>query len=293
MSTQPSASASSRNLNIDLPASSLSTTGDTTMQSTSTSTPSITVTSPIHETTTTIIEASNSSMIEQETTQVSNTPATMPILHPLPPPSVTSSVTIAAPPTSPPSQTQIPASQSQPAQDITPTDANSNTQNSSTTSPAPTPTVHADPQITLSFLHISGRRRTLSFPADTTVARVKEVVWNTWPKEWYDGSSGGVGGGLQNEGGGRDSLKDELPAAPGFIRLFCLGKMWTDESRLSGELSFFSTVDCWLCGSFLLLVFCFVSFFGFVSFEFAFGWGFDGFSNRKSELIVRSSRHCE
>lgn len=186
----------------------------------------------------------------------------MPILHPPPPPSVTSSVTIAAPPTSPPSQTQIPASQSQPAQDITPTDANSNTQNSSKTSPAPTPTVHADPQITLSFLHISGRRRTLSFPADTTVARVKEVVWNTWPKEWYDGSSGGVGGGLQNEGGGgRDSLKDELPAAPGFIRLFCLGKMWTDESRLSGELSFF--FQRWIVG--FVVRFCFWSFV-FVSF---------------------------
>jgi len=37
------------------------------------------------------------------------------------------------------------------------------------------------PQTVLTFLLVSGRRRTMSFDPETTVGRVKELVWNTWP----------------------------------------------------------------------------------------------------------------
>ncbi|EIN08807.1 hypothetical protein PUNSTDRAFT_120375 [Punctularia strigosozonata HHB-11173 SS5] len=37
------------------------------------------------------------------------------------------------------------------------------------------------PQTLLTFLLVSGRRRTMSFEPETTVGRVKELVWNTWP----------------------------------------------------------------------------------------------------------------
>ena len=71
----------------------------------------------------------------------------------------------------------------------------------------------SDPQITLTFLLISGQRRTLSFPEETTVARVKEILWNTWSAE----------------------LQGEQPPAPSFLRLLHLGKIWTDDVRLVGE----------------------------------------------------------
>ena len=37
------------------------------------------------------------------------------------------------------------------------------------------------PQVSLTFLLVSGRRRTMSFEPETTVGRVKELVWNAWP----------------------------------------------------------------------------------------------------------------
>lgn len=37
------------------------------------------------------------------------------------------------------------------------------------------------PQIFITFLVISGRRRTMSFEPETTLGRVKELVWNAWP----------------------------------------------------------------------------------------------------------------
>ena len=41
--------------------------------------------------------------------------------------------------------------------------------------------VPQSPQVSLTFLLASGRRRTMSFEPQTTVARVKEFVWNAWP----------------------------------------------------------------------------------------------------------------
>lgn len=45
-------------------------------------------------------------------------------------------------------------------------------------SPTAVPTV---PQIGLTFLLISGRRRSMTFDPDATIGRVKELVWNAWP----------------------------------------------------------------------------------------------------------------
>ena len=37
------------------------------------------------------------------------------------------------------------------------------------------------PQTMLQFLLVSGRRKSMVFEPETTVGRVKELVWNTWP----------------------------------------------------------------------------------------------------------------
>ena len=37
------------------------------------------------------------------------------------------------------------------------------------------------PQCSLTFLLVSGRRRAMSFEPETTIGRVKELVWNAWP----------------------------------------------------------------------------------------------------------------
>ncbi|KIM86883.1 hypothetical protein PILCRDRAFT_64096 [Piloderma croceum F 1598] len=70
------------------------------------------------------------------------------------------------------------------------------------------------PQTSLTFLLVSGRRRTMSFEPDTTVGRVKELVWNAWPSEW----------------------QDERPPAPSYLRILYLGKILQDDDTLA-ELS--------------------------------------------------------
>ena len=44
-----------------------------------------------------------------------------------------------------------------------------------------TPPVPQTPQVTLTFLLVSGKRRTMSFDPEMTVGRAKELVWNAWP----------------------------------------------------------------------------------------------------------------
>ena len=38
-----------------------------------------------------------------------------------------------------------------------------------------------EPQVHLTFLLVSGSRKTMSFGPETTIGRVKELVWNAWP----------------------------------------------------------------------------------------------------------------
>ena len=47
-----------------------------------------------------------------------------------------------------------------------------------TGAPAAVPQV---PQTLVQFLLVSGRRRSMAFDPETTVRRVKELLWNTWP----------------------------------------------------------------------------------------------------------------
>ena len=42
-------------------------------------------------------------------------------------------------------------------------------------------TVPQMPLVYLTFLLISGRRRTMSFEPESPIGRVKELVWNSWP----------------------------------------------------------------------------------------------------------------
>ncbi|KAL9710017.1 hypothetical protein Ac2012v2_007079 [Leucoagaricus gongylophorus] len=67
------------------------------------------------------------------------------------------------------------------------------------------------PQAFLTFLLVSGKKRTMSFEQDTTIGRVKELIWNAWPSEW----------------------KEDRPPAPSFLRIVYLGKMLQDDEILT------------------------------------------------------------
>jgi len=71
-------------------------------------------------------------------------------------------------------------------------------------------TVPQMPQTYLTFLLISGRRRTMSFEPESPIGRVKELAWNSWPTEW----------------------QDERPPAPSYLRVLYLGKMLQDDETL-------------------------------------------------------------
>lgn len=71
-------------------------------------------------------------------------------------------------------------------------------------------TVPQTPQTYLTFLLISGRRRTMSFEPESPIGRVKELAWNSWPTEW----------------------QDERPPAPSYLRVLYLGKMLQDDETL-------------------------------------------------------------
>lgn len=67
------------------------------------------------------------------------------------------------------------------------------------------------PQVTLTFLTVTARRRTMSFDPETTVGAVKELVWNGWPEDW----------------------QEERPPAPVYLRILYLGKVLQDHDTLS------------------------------------------------------------
>ncbi|KAG1843064.1 ubiquitin-related domain-containing protein, partial [Suillus tomentosus] len=76
------------------------------------------------------------------------------------------------------------------------------------------------PQVSLSFLLVSGRRRTMSFDPAITIGRVKELVWNAWPADW----------------------QDESPQAPSHLRILYLGKILQDEDTLTREQTYSSAL---------------------------------------------------
>lgn len=67
------------------------------------------------------------------------------------------------------------------------------------------------PQTLVQFLLVSGRRRSMAFDPETTVGRVKELLWNTWPNDW----------------------QDEHPPAPSHLRVLYLGKILQDDETLT------------------------------------------------------------
>lgn len=73
------------------------------------------------------------------------------------------------------------------------------------------PEVLQTPQAYVTFLVISGRRRTMPFDPETTVGRVKELVWNAWPTDW----------------------ENERPLGPSYMRILYLGKMLQDDDTLA------------------------------------------------------------
>jgi hypothetical protein len=68
------------------------------------------------------------------------------------------------------------------------------------------------PFVSICFLLISGKRKVMTFEPETTVGRVKELIWNTWPtgQEW----------------------SDERPPTPSHLRMLHLGKILQDEHAL-------------------------------------------------------------
>ncbi|TFK65139.1 hypothetical protein BDN72DRAFT_773774 [Pluteus cervinus] len=71
--------------------------------------------------------------------------------------------------------------------------------------------IPSTPQVALTFLLVTGRRRTMVFEPETAIGRVKELVWNTWPADW----------------------QDERPPAPSYLRVLYLGKMLQDDETLT------------------------------------------------------------
>ncbi|PPR04277.1 hypothetical protein CVT26_004067 [Gymnopilus dilepis] len=67
------------------------------------------------------------------------------------------------------------------------------------------------PQTYLTFLLISGKRRTMSFEPETAIGRVKELVWNSWPADW----------------------QDDRPPAPSYLRVLYLGRLLQDDETLT------------------------------------------------------------
>ncbi|KAF9254686.1 hypothetical protein L218DRAFT_452515 [Marasmius fiardii PR-910] len=79
--------------------------------------------------------------------------------------------------------------------------------------PTPSTPIPQTPQVALCFLLISGKRRVMQFEPETTVGRVKELVWNAWPSDW----------------------QDEQPPTPWHLRLLYLGKILQDDDTLKGK----------------------------------------------------------
>jgi hypothetical protein len=94
-----------------------------------------------------------------------------PDMHVTSPPSpVPESMEGSISPSSDPAPTSVPVTAAVPAQEPV-----------SVSAPAQEQAVPQAPQATLTFLTVSGLRKTMSFDPDTAVSRVKELMWSSWP----------------------------------------------------------------------------------------------------------------
>jgi hypothetical protein len=91
--------------------------------------------------------------------------------------------------------------------------------------------VPTTPQAALTFLLVTGRRRTMAFDPETTVGRVKELVWNTWPSGvCFHRLHHRVKLTGENIADWNDT---ERPPAPAYLRILYLGKVLQDDETLS------------------------------------------------------------
>ncbi|CAG7847292.1 SubName: Full=Uncharacterized protein {ECO:0000313/EMBL:CCA71021.1} [Serendipita indica DSM 11827] len=72
----------------------------------------------------------------------------------------------------------------------------------------------ASPAVSLTFLLLSGKRKTLEFEQTETIANIKQRLVNEWPPEWQD---------------------EVKPASIASIRLLFLGRLLADDEVLSAN----------------------------------------------------------
>ncbi|KAJ3724160.1 hypothetical protein DFJ43DRAFT_1158010 [Lentinula guzmanii] len=87
------------------------------------------------------------------------------------------------------------------------------------------------PIVSVCFLMISGRRRVMTFEPETTVGRVKELVWNTWPSG--PGRSSSHSHTTKNSSNLNSDWQEERPSTPSHLRILHLGKILQDEETLT------------------------------------------------------------
>ncbi|KAJ2914176.1 hypothetical protein MD484_g6240, partial [Candolleomyces efflorescens] len=75
-------------------------------------------------------------------------------------------------------------------------------------------------QTYINFLFLSGRRKLMHFEPDTTIGRVKELVWAAWSTPTSPGAANA------------DAQIEEQPPAPAYIRVLYLGRMLQDDETL-------------------------------------------------------------
>ncbi|KAF4563931.1 hypothetical protein EYR36_003176 [Pleurotus pulmonarius] len=94
------------------------------------------------------------------------------------------------------------------------------------------------PQTYLTFLLVSGRRRTMSFDPETTIGRVKELVWNAWPSGEHRRLLP-FPSAIVNHDLACVEWQDERPPAPSYFRILHLGKILLDDDTLTSAYMFF------------------------------------------------------
>jgi len=145
------------------------------------------------------------------------------------------------PPTSPPvphDSTNTPADESEQLPLLA--SAPLQEQESKTTQFEPTATeepVPQTPQTHLTFLLISGKRRTMAFEPGTAIGRVKELAWNSWPLGMWTFGYILAFQPLSHRHSLVDMIdwQDERPPAPSYLRVLYLGRMLQDDETLTSE----------------------------------------------------------
>lgn len=97
-------------------------------------------------------------------------------------------------------------------------------------------------QIALTFLLVTGRRKTMTFDLNATIGRAKELVWNAWPS----GESGeivrlfvvvNIFFVLQRP----SEWAEDRPPAPNYLRILYNGRILQDDDTLSSAYDVFTT----------------------------------------------------